>query len=99
MNEGHPKYNGLLSLIRLSFGYFRVPFYYNIKTHQYMKLAKQYSAVGALIVAALLSLLSFNATLDVTANMLILIAQFLVYSLTLFGFGEIANMLINRFKK
>lgn len=64
-----------------------------------MKLAKQYSAVGALIVAALLSLLSFNATLDVTANMLILIAQFLVYSLTLFGFGEIANMLINRFKK
>lgn len=64
-----------------------------------MKLAKQYSAVGALIVAALLSLLSFNATLDVTANMLILIAQFLVYSLTLFGFGEIANMLINRFNK
>lgn len=64
-----------------------------------MKLAKQYSAVGALIVAALLSLLSFNATQDVTANMLILIAQFLVYSLTLFGFGEIANMLINRFKK
>ena len=64
-----------------------------------MKLAKQYSAVGALIVAALLSMLSFNATLDVTANMLILIAQFLVYSLTLFGFGEIANMLINRFKK
>lgn len=64
-----------------------------------MKLAKQYSAVGALIVAALLSLLSFNATLDVTANMLILIAQFLVYSLTLFGFGEIANMLIDRFKK
>lgn len=64
-----------------------------------MKLAKQYSAVGALIVAALLSLLSFNATLDVTANMLILIAQFLVYSLTLFGFGEIANMLLNKIKK
>lgn len=64
-----------------------------------MKLAKQYSAVGALIVAALLSLLSFNATQDVTANMLILIAQFLVYSLTLFGFGEIANMLLSRFKK
>lgn len=64
-----------------------------------MKLAKQYSAVGALLVAALLSLLSFHTTLDVTANMLILIAQFLVYSLTLFGFGEIANMLINRFKK
>lgn len=64
-----------------------------------MRLAKIYSAVGALIVAALLSLLSFNATQDVTANMLILIAQFLVYSLTLFGFGEIANMLLSRFKK
>jgi len=64
-----------------------------------MKLAKQYSAVGALMIAALLSLLSFHTTQDVTANMLILIAQFLVYSLTLFGFGEIANMLINRFKK
>jgi len=64
-----------------------------------MKLAKQYSAVGALLIAALLALLSFHTTQDVTANMLILIAQFLVYSLTLFGFGEIANMLINRFKK
>ena len=64
-----------------------------------MKLAKQYSAVGALMVAALLSLLSFHTTQDVTANMLILIAQFLVYSLTLFGFGAIANMLLNRFKK
>ena len=64
-----------------------------------MKLAKQYSAVGALMVAALLSMLSFHTTQDVTANMLILIAQFLVYSLTLFGFGEIANMLINRFKQ
>ena len=64
-----------------------------------MKLAKQYSAVAALLVAALLSLLSFNTPQDVTANMLILIAQFLVYSLTLCGCGEIANMLINRFKK
>ena len=64
-----------------------------------MKLANQYSAVAALFVAALLSVLSFHTTQDVTANLLILIAQFLVYSLTLFGFGEIANMLINRFKK
>ena len=64
-----------------------------------MKLAKQYSAVAALFVAALLSVLSFHTTQDVTANMLILIAQFLVYSLTLFGFGEIASMIINRFKK
>lgn len=64
-----------------------------------MKLAKQYSAVGALIVAALLSILSFNATQDVTANMLILIAQFLVYSLTLFGFGELAQFILKNVKK
>lgn len=64
-----------------------------------MKLAKQYSAVGALIVAALLSMLSFNATQDVTANMLILIAQFLVYSLTLFGFGELAQFILKNVKK
>ena len=64
-----------------------------------MKLAKQYSAVGALIVASILSFLSFNATQDVTANLLILIAQFLVYSLTLFGFGELAESLYKSLKK
>ena len=64
-----------------------------------MKLAKQYSAVGALIVASVLSFLSFNATQDVTANLLILIAQFLVYSLTLFGFGELAERLYKTLKK
>ena len=64
-----------------------------------MKLAKQYSAVGALMVAALLSLLSFHTTQDVTANMLILIAQFLVYSLTLFGFGELAQFILKNVKK
>lgn len=56
-----------------------------------MERAKSFSAVGALIVAAALAFLSFGTTSDVTANMLILIAQFLVYSLTLFGFGEIAR--------
>lgn len=64
-----------------------------------MKLAKQYSAVGALIVASILSFLSFNATQDVTANLLILIAQFLVYSLTLFGFGELAERIYKALKK
>lgn len=64
-----------------------------------MKLAKQYSAVGALIVASILAFLSFNATHDVTANLLILIAQFLVYSLTLFGFGELAERLYKSLKK
>ena len=64
-----------------------------------MKLAKQYSAVGALIVASLLAFMSFHATQDVTANILILIAQFLVYSLTLFGFGELAERVYKSLKK
>lgn len=58
-----------------------------------MEQAKSYSAIGALVVASALAFLSFCTTSDVTANMLILIAQFLVYSLTLFGFGEIAKKL------
>ena len=64
-----------------------------------MRLAKIYSAVGALIVSAILALLSFHATQDITANMLILIAQFLVYSLTLFGFGELAQFILKNVKK
>ena len=64
-----------------------------------MKLAKQYSAVGALIVASLLAFMSFRATQDITANLLILIAQFLVYSLTLFGFGELAEHVYQALKK
>ena len=64
-----------------------------------MEKAKQYSAIGALLVAAILAFLSFKQTNDVTANMLILIAQFLVYSLTLFGFGELANRIFNLNRK
>lgn len=64
-----------------------------------MEKAKAYSAVGALLVAAILAFLSFHVKNDISANMLILIAQFLMYSLTLFGFGEIANKLYNRMKK
>lgn len=60
-----------------------------------MERAKIFSAVGALVVAAVLAFLSFASEDDVTANMLILIAQFLVYSLTIFGFGEIAKKLYN----
>lgn len=57
------------------------------------------SAVGALAVASLLALLSYVQEDDVTANMLILIAQFLIYSLTLFGFGELANKIFNNLRK
>lgn len=52
---------------------------------------KNFAAIFALVVAAILAFCSFAASNDVTANMLLLIAQFLIYSLTLFGFGEIAN--------
>ena len=64
-----------------------------------MEKAKTYSAVGALMVAATLAFLSFHTKNDITANMLILVAQFLMYSLTLFGFGEMANKLYNKLKK
>lgn len=64
-----------------------------------MKLAKTYSAVGALVVASILAFMSFHTTQDVTANILILIAQFLMYSLTLFGFGELAERIYKNLKK
>lgn len=56
-----------------------------------MESAKTYSAIAALAVAAILAFLSFHIKEEITANMLILVAQFLMYSLTLFGFGEIAR--------
>lgn len=63
-----------------------------------MAKTKYMCAVAALVVAAVLSFLSFHATNDITANMLILVAQFLMYSLTLFGFGELANRMIKTIK-
>lgn len=63
-----------------------------------MLFVKELSAVAALLVAAVLAFLSFGTADTLTANMLILIAQFLVYSLTLFGFGELANRLMKTFK-
>lgn len=61
-----------------------------------MERAKQACAITALGVAAILSLLSFHITNDITANMLILVAQFLMYSLTLFGFGELVRKITNK---
>lgn len=63
-----------------------------------MLFVKELSAVAALLVAAVLAFLSFGTADTLTANMLILVAQFLVYSLTLFGFGELANRLMKTFK-
>lgn len=56
-----------------------------------------YAGVG-LAVASLLALLSFHRIGDITGNMLILVAQFLLYSLTLLGFGEIVRYIINTVK-
>lgn len=52
-----------------------------------------YAGVG-LAVASLLALLSFHRIGDITSNMLILVAQFLLYSLTLLGFGEIVRYIV-----
>ena len=52
-----------------------------------------YAGVG-LAVASLLALLSFCKIGDITSNMLLLVAQFLLYSLTLLGFGEIVRYVI-----
>lgn len=56
-----------------------------------------YAGVG-LAVASLLALLSFHKVGDITSNMLILVAQFLLYSLTLLGFGEIVRYIVNTVK-
>ena len=56
-----------------------------------------YAGVG-LAVASLLALLSFHKVGDITGNMLILVAQFLLYSLTLLGFGEIVRYIVNTVK-
>lgn len=56
-------------------------------------------AVAALATAICLSGASFHVTNDITANMLILIAQFLVYSLTMAGLGATVQKLIDTLKK
>lgn len=55
--------------------------------------SREYSAIAALCIAAALAFLSFVQSDELSTNMLILIAQFLMYSLTLYGFGEIAHKL------
>lgn len=55
-------------------------------------------AGAALGAAIALGLLSFFQTGSVTTNMLILVAQFLVYSLTMVGLGEAALKLLTLLK-
>lgn len=61
--------------------------------------SKTIMAAAALAAAIFLGCESFFATNDITMNMLILVAQFLLYSLTLMGFGEIVKYITKTLKK
>lgn len=60
---------------------------------------KTLMAAAALAAAIFLGVASFKATTDITANMLLLVAQFLLYSLTLMGFGEIVKFITKNLRK
>ena len=60
---------------------------------------KTLMAAAALAAAIFFGVASFQATTDITANMLILVAQFLMYSLTMMGFGEIVKYITRQLKK
>ncbi len=49
----------------------------------------------ALLTACGLGIASFYCTYTITANMLILIAQLLLYSLTIWGFADVVKYIIN----
>lgn len=61
--------------------------------------SKSIMAAVSLAAAIFLGVASFKATNDITTNMLILIAQFLLYSLTMMGFGEIVKYIMKTLKK
>ena len=48
--------------------------------------------------AIAIGLLSFLKLDDITANLLILVAQLLLYSLTLLGFGELVEFVLKNIK-
>lgn len=56
-------------------------------------------AGAGLATAITLSAASFAVTNDITANMLILIAQFLVYSLTMAGLGATVDKILKSLKR
>lgn len=61
--------------------------------------AKTIMAAAALAAAIFLGVESFKLTNDITANMLLLTAQFLLYSLTMMGFGEIVKYITKTLHK
>ena len=56
-------------------------------------------AGAGLATAITLSAASFSVINDITANMLILIAQFLVYSLTMAGLGATVEKILKSLKR
>lgn len=63
-----------------------------------MTSIKNIYAGASLMAAIAISLLSFFKLDDITANLLILVAQFLLYSLTLLGFGELVEFVLKHLK-
>lgn len=53
----------------------------------------------ALLTACGLGVSSFFFTYTITANMLILVAQLLLYSLTIWGFADVVKYIITHFPK
>lgn len=56
-------------------------------------------AFVALLAAIALAFLSYCTADDLTTNVLLTIAQFLMYSLTMMGFGEIVKFIMDKLKK
>ena len=63
-----------------------------------MTRVKNIYAGAALMAAIAIGLLSFLKLDDITANLLILVAQLLLYSLTLLGFGELVEFVLKNIK-
>ena len=60
---------------------------------------KSICGVLALLTACGLGASSFYCTYTITANMLVLVAQLLLYSLTIWGFADVVKYIINHMPK
>lgn len=60
---------------------------------------KSICGVLALFTACGLGASSFYCTYTITANMLVLVAQLLLYSLTIWGFADVVKYIINHMPK
>lgn len=60
--------------------------------------SKTFMAVAALATAIALSVASFCVTNTITANMLMLVAQFLLYSLTMAGMSSAVHKILQILK-